>query len=68
MTMTLEDRAKLAVYELHAQFPGPDAQTEYVLNMLRLAVADERAACAEIADGHWVADTIRARSEPQAGV
>jgi len=52
MTMTLEDRAKLAVHELRAGPAGPDAQTEYVLRMLRLAVADEREACIEIAQQH----------------
>ncbi len=82
MTMTLEDRAKLAVHDLQAWPQRLDAQTDYILNMLRLAVADECEACAEIAagltiqvgdgpkrlaqDGHWIADTIRARSEPRA--
>ena len=50
--MTLEDRARLAVHDLRAGPPGPDGQTDYVLNMLRLAVADEREACAKIADAH----------------
>ena len=50
MTMTLKDRAKLAVHELRTQFPGPDAQTDYVLRMLRLAVTDEREACAKTAE------------------
>ena len=50
MPVTLEDSAKLAVHELRNNMPGPDAQTEYVLNMLRLIVADEREACAKEAD------------------
>ena len=72
MTMTLEDRAKLAVHEVQTQLPGPDSQTEYVLNMLRLAVADEREACAEIAlaidsnrgNEKEIARAIRARGKP----
>ena len=50
MYMTLEARAKMAVYELKNTISGPDAQTDYVLRMLRLAVADEREACAAMLD------------------
>lgn len=50
MTMTLEDRAKLAVHELQAWPQRLDAQKAYVLDMLRLAVADEREACALLLD------------------
>lgn len=54
MTMTLAARAKLAVHDLQAWPQRLDAQTDYVLNMLRLAVADEREACAKAVEdfGH----------------
>ena len=64
MTMTLDDRAKLAVHELQAWPQRLDAQKAYLLRMLCLAVVDEREQCAQIADGaadcEQVADEIRA--------
>ena len=67
MTMTLQDRAKLAVHDLQAWPQRLDAQKDYVLNMLRLAVADEREACAQVAEcieedaGNAIAAGIRSR-------
>ena len=68
--MTLQDRAKQAVHDLQAWPRKLDAQKDYLLNMLRLAVADEREACARTVEDFGIrashkhaARAIRARTE-----